>query len=279
MSSTTDNEFNARAYWEERLSSDYSLGGVGYHGMAESYNRWMYRVRRRVFLRTAARLWNRPGEIQVLDVGSGTGFYIDLWHELGAGAVTGSDLTEVAASKLRRRNPSDDVMQLDISASQLPFDECEFDALSMMDVVFHIVDDARFAQAFKNAFRLLKPGGYLLFTENFVRGPAIRIRHHVSRSLAEIEGVVREQGFEVISRRPLFWLMNNPVDGGSRLHRLWWRALHRFVGESNLRGNIAGALVYPVELALVSHLLESPTTELMVCRRPPAECPDADVPE
>jgi hypothetical protein len=40
---------------------------------------------------------------------------------------------------------------------------------------------------------------------------------------------------------------------------------------SNVLGNAAGALTYPLELALVSRLREGPSTELMVCRRRPAE--------
>ncbi len=43
--------FDPRRYWEERLARHYTHEGVGYLGLAESYNAWRYRVRRRVFMK------------------------------------------------------------------------------------------------------------------------------------------------------------------------------------------------------------------------------------
>jgi len=100
-----------RDYWEERLRGDYSLGGVGYQGLGETFNRWGYRARRRVFLRLMRPLI-APGA-RVLDIGSGTGFYLGLWRELGAGSVTGSDLTAVAVERLAARQPGVEAVRLD----------------------------------------------------------------------------------------------------------------------------------------------------------------------
>ena len=84
--------FDPERYWSDRLEQRFSLGGVGWLGLGEPYNRWMYAVRRRVFRRVIRDRLDLP-RARVLDVGSGTGFYVSLWRELGAGAVTGSDLT------------------------------------------------------------------------------------------------------------------------------------------------------------------------------------------
>src|SRR5215212_2275578 len=92
--------FDARDYWEQRLTRDYSLSGVGYAGLGEPFNSWMYRVRRKVFRREMRRRLRAPGTIDVLDIGSGTGFYVGLWQELGVRSVTGSDLTEKAVGEL-----------------------------------------------------------------------------------------------------------------------------------------------------------------------------------
>ena len=45
--------FDPKRYWEDRLEGTYSLGGVGWFGLGEGFNRWMYSVRRHVFRRTA----------------------------------------------------------------------------------------------------------------------------------------------------------------------------------------------------------------------------------
>lgn len=63
-----------RAYWESRLSERYSLDGVGYLGLGSSFNAWMYRARRAIFLRRARPLVAARPRARVLDVGSGTGF-------------------------------------------------------------------------------------------------------------------------------------------------------------------------------------------------------------
>ena len=67
--------------------------------------------------------------------------------------------------------------------------------------------------------------------------------------------------------RPMFWLMNTPVNSQSRLLRLWWRLLSRAVGVHDRLGFVLGAAVYPVELTLVRALPGGPSTRLMTCRK------------
>ena len=51
------------------------------------------------------RIVHVPGKAHLtgfgLDVGSGTGFYVQAWRDLGAGSVTGCDLTQAAVDRLR----------------------------------------------------------------------------------------------------------------------------------------------------------------------------------
>jgi hypothetical protein len=80
-------EFEPRTFWESRLRERFSLRGVGYLGAGEAFNACKYEVRRRLFLARVPPLLPQ-GPIDVLDVGSGTGVYVDLWKGLGA-RVTG----------------------------------------------------------------------------------------------------------------------------------------------------------------------------------------------
>jgi 2-polyprenyl-3-methyl-5-hydroxy-6-metoxy-1,4-benzoquinol methylase len=261
-------EFDPRQYWERRLDEEYTLDGVGYSGFGERFNGWMYRVRRHVFLRSARRFLGDRGRRRVFDVGSGTGFYVDRWHELGVAAVTGSDLTETAVSRLRQTYASDAFVQLDIGADDGATDIGPFDAISAVDVLFHIVDDRRFVRAFQNMHGLLVPGGVLLFSDNFLRSGSARVEHQVSRSREQIEEAVNAAGLEILERRPMFVLLNTPIDTTSRFLRLWWRVLENVAARSARIAGLVAAIVYPLELALVSRLPEGPSTELMVCRRP-----------
>ncbi len=260
--------FDNRTYWETRLREHYSLAGVGYLRLGRRYNAWMYRVRGAVFDRVTAELspagWRGQ---RVLDVGSGTGFYVERWLRLGA-RVTGLDLTNVAVGALARSFPAASFLQADIGAAlPPPLAAASFDAVSAMDVLFHIVDDAGYAQAFRNLATLLRPGGWLLWSDNFLRHATERVTHQVSRSLAESTRLVEAAGFEVVRRVPMFVLMNYPADTRSRLARWGWTALMAPALVAEPLGWLLGAALYPLERALVTAKRESPSTELMICRR------------
>ena len=268
--------FDNKRYWEDRLREHYSLAGVGYLRLGRRYNEWMYRVRGQVFDRVIAGLgvgdWGLGKK--VLDVGAGTGFYVDRWLRLGA-TVTGLDLTEVAVRELSRCFPAANFVQADIGAplGGRPLGERllppgSFDAVSAFDVLFHIVDDAAYARAFQNIAALLRPGGWFLWSDNFLRHPTERVAHQVSRSLAESTHAVEAAGFEIIDRVPMFVLMNYPADTTSRLARWGWTAMVAPATMAEPIGWAVGALLYPLERALVRAMKESPSTELMVCRNP-----------
>lgn len=269
--------FSARDYWQSRLSQSYSLQGVGYQRLGKSYNHWMYRVRARVFARVARRLgvdWSRAS---VLDVGSGTGFYVEQWHALGVPKVIGVDITAKAVEELRRRFPGDDFFEADVGASDglratgddspLTTHVSRLTAVSAMDVLFHIVDDEAYRRAFVNIASVLAPGGWLLWSDNFLHHDTERVMHQASRSLAESEDAVRAAGFEIVGRMPMFVLMNYPSDATSRLARLGWTAMVSPAALAEPLGWLVGAALAPLDTWLTSVLRESPTTEIMLCRK------------
>ncbi len=262
--------FDPRAYWEARLRQSYSLQGVGYHRLGAQYNRWMYRVRARGFARVVRRLDRDWPATAVLDVGSGTGFYVEQWHRAGVPRVTGLDLTAKAVEELRRRFPADRFEQRDIS-EPAGLDPAAlggpFGAISAMDVLFHLVDDDAYARAFHHLAALLVPGGVLIWSDNFLHHEAERVAHQASRPLAESERLVRAAGFEVVERVPLFVVMNYPADSTSRLARLAWTAMVAPAALAEPLGWLLGAALAPIDLGLTAVCRESPTTEIMVCRR------------
>jgi SAM-dependent methyltransferase len=255
-----------RAYWEARLGKGLDLSRVGYLRLGKRYNHWLYEVRKRVFLREMRSAPIDLGGADVLDIGSGTGFYLDRWKELGIRSVVGTDLTRVATEELKRRYPADQCHRVDIGGDIGVLSERRFDAVSAMDVLFHIVDDARFARAMRNVRTLLRPGGLFVFSDNFVRRGTIRAAHQVSRSLAEIEKILRETGFEILRRVPMGVLMNAPIDSEAPFWPACWRVLARVVATHEVLGFALGAALFPLELICVSTKRESPTTEMMLCR-------------
>ena len=192
---------------------------------------------------------------RVLDVGSGTGFYLKRWRELGATEIAASDISAVAVERLGRDYPR---QRFALGGETRPAQWGGFGAVSAMEVLFHILADDAYERAFATLFDLLAPGGVLVFSENFLHAGELRVPHQRSRTLAQVEATVFAAGFEILRRRPQFWLMNAPHDSQGRLHRLWWRGLAGVAARSDAAGAALGALLYGPELAAVARLREGP---------------------
>ncbi|OOC55622.1 MULTISPECIES: class I SAM-dependent methyltransferase [Nocardiopsis] len=251
-----------RDFWERRLEGDWTESGVGYRALGRSFNTWMYRVREEVFLREVSRM--DPGGASVLDVGSGTGFYTRLWERLGVGDITGCDMTDAAVERLRGRFPDHRFVRQD-AADLDAFDVDSFDAVSCMDVLFHITDDGRYTSAFGEFARVLRPGGLLVISENCLQRPEQRGEHQVNRTLEWIAGTADKAGFDMVRRVPMLMLMNAQVDAPAAWRKVWGGAL-RAVTLTEPTGWLAGAALYPLERRLVRGRREGPTTELVAFR-------------
>jgi SAM-dependent methyltransferase len=227
----------------------------------------MYRVRARVFSRMVTRAVKDVPSSSVLDVGSGSGFYIEQWRRLGATRILGVDLTDAAVSNLRKQFPEIRFMQLDIAGPIEGLLPDSFDVVSAFDILYHITDDAAYDRALLNISMMLRPGGYFLFSENFLRGATLRTATQVSRSLGQIASSLAASGLEVITRRPMFVLMNFPIDTRSGSLKGIWRIFARIIGSHEFVGFVLGASLWPFEVLLVTLLAEGPSTEIMLCRK------------
>lgn len=255
--------FNPKSYWEKRLGENYSLLGVGSIDLGSSYNQWLYKVRKKNFRRIHQRFFKDRHPGKVLDVGSGTGFYVDLWQRSGAKAVTASDLTRVAVRNLQDRFPRAKVLRLDIGGA-LPraLRPGSFDEISAFDVFFHIVDPRRFRRAFQNVGRLLKPGGLFFYSDNLAR-TAVAARHQATRSEAEILQAAGRADLRPAAFQPVFFLMNDPL---RRPGKILWRAhglIQRLVRLPGM-GALVGAVLFPLEIQLTGFCRRGPGTEIVV---------------
>src|ERR1041385_9088689 len=121
--------FDAVSYWENRLQGNVALEKIGYLGLGRQYNQWLYRVRQAVFRRTVKSLNVDLGQCSVLDVGSGSGFYIQQWKAFGAKKLVGLDLTTAAVEHLRGEFPDVTFHKADIG------EDCELPAKGPFDII------------------------------------------------------------------------------------------------------------------------------------------------
>lgn len=260
---------DTKQYWENRLQDNWGLQGVGYLGLGKFYNDWMYRVRKKIFFRNVRTLVDRWDDKDVLDLGSGTGFYIKLWKALGVNSITATDFSTLAINNLKKTFSDVECLELDISES-LPeiFKKKQYEAISAFDVLFHIVNDEKYQVAIKNIFDMLSSGGLFIFSENFIRGKTIRKEHQVSRSQNDIESILKKVGFKILLHTPMFVIMNHPMDSQIELLKYSWEKIMTPVQKFPYLGIFLGGLLFPIELVLTSDPKRGPSTELMICLKP-----------
>lgn len=256
-------------YWEQRLAGGPTLDKVGYRALGRHFNEWMYRVRRAHFVHRVGEALRRYGidvaQADILDAGCGSGFYIERWRELGARRLSGWDITVSSVNALREKHPGVTFERMDIGTQMSPAGA--FDCITCMDVLFHIVDDEKYAHAIANIARLLNPGGVFVFTENCLHERPLNNPFQNSRTLTEIERLLEANGLAIVERRPMFALMNAPIDSKNSLLHAYWKALHASVARSEALGWLLGALLYIPERIITSLLSEGPSTEMLICRR------------
>lgn len=255
-------------FWNDRLQRHWGVHGVGMPTYGVNYNAWIYTVRRQVFRRAARRLNISIEHARILDVGCGIGVYSKEWTALGSRDVTGIDIANHAISQLLRSMPDSTFHCVDISDPSVPLSSHAYDIISAFDVLCHIADDDHYQNALQNISHLLKDGGYFLFSENFLHGQE---KHHETywkaRTRSDIETLVKNAGFTIITRMPMLMVMNCPVDVKHEIITKAWQSVMSHVSGREWLGYLLGAVLYPLESLLVRCFQESPTTEIMICQK------------
>lgn len=265
-----EKEFKAGDFWEKRLSRKHGLHGVGYAKVGAPFNYWAYKVRASVFDREVkACLADALPAARLLDIGSGTGFYLDRWQQLGVKNPEGLDITRVAVERLKAHFPELTIHLADIGEKNhaLVAQLNSYDIISCMDVLFHIVDDNRFKQALHNISDLLKPGGWFVYSDNFVHGNTFRKAHQVSHTYDDLMQWLSEAGFELVVRKPFMVLTNYPVDSKHPLLHAWWYLLENSHALIKPLGHLSGPLLYRIDRLLTGKLKEGPSSEFVILRK------------
>jgi ubiquinone/menaquinone biosynthesis C-methylase UbiE len=152
---------------------------------------------------------------RVLDIGCGFGLSFELLaRRFKPGQIVGMDadphLNERAAD--RAKACSRPVVLMSGNAAQMPFADGHFDMVVCHQTFHHIVAQE---EAMAEFFRVLKPGGILLFAEStrkYIHSLAIRLlfKHpmDVQRTAPEYAAMIRRAGFELPDTRislPYLW--------------------------------------------------------------------------
>jgi 2-polyprenyl-3-methyl-5-hydroxy-6-metoxy-1,4-benzoquinol methylase len=160
-----DDQNIVKDYWQRRYEKKFSIGSSGHVSFNERYNSFVYRAYERALRKALARYGTPEGK-RVMDVGSGTGYWVEYYRRAGAAEISGMDLTDISVEKLQKRYPGYRFEVSDIGSPSFRPDGT-FDIVSCMDVLYYITDEEAFARALVNLAACMKPDGVLLITDTF----------------------------------------------------------------------------------------------------------------
>ncbi|HVP15117.1 MAG TPA: class I SAM-dependent methyltransferase [Terriglobales bacterium] len=209
--------YRPREFWERRLAEQFDLRGTGETGLSLAYNRACYVLRAEVLARALAAARFEPAGASVLDVGCGTGFFVEYYLRRGA-RVTGVDIAATSVERLRAGFPQASFVLADVSEAEIGG---RFDLVNAFDVLYHIVEDARWEAAVRRLGEAVRPGGLLLVTDTFVATPP-GATHNRMRALDEYRRVLEPLGFATERTWPTHALLNRDLGP--------WRFLNRAPG-------------------------------------------------
>jgi len=208
--------FNAKDYWNKRLDEQFSLKGVGYITFSQFYNKWLYKRKEKSLEKIFAKYMPDLQNKKVLDIGCGTGFFVERYVNKGA-KISGIDITTKSINELSKRFPQGKFHLLDLGDSNSVLDE-KFDVINMWDVMYHIVDNESFSQACKNIAAMSAPGAYFLVTDFLGAENERRPAPHVAfRDLKKYEDVLLAEGYRLVQIVPLYRFLNRHYRWGLRV--------------------------------------------------------------
>ena len=198
--------FDGRQFWQNRLAADSSLKGTGHRAFDLRYNQWFYAAQKDSLDLLIRRNSLSVAGKNILDIGSGNGFFVDYFQEKGAQSVSGLDISEASVNLLQKKFPSLRFANADISLSN-PFAE-SFDIISAISVLFHIVDDERFAAAIHNMAQSCSPGGAIILSDALARPIIPTARHVRLRTIQQYQAVFEQNHLKILDVVPMFYLLN-----------------------------------------------------------------------
>ena len=155
-------EQRVKDYWTQR---SHDFGTVRKNELEnEMGQRWLYEIEQ--FL-------PEGGSLDILDVGTGTGFFAVLLAQQGH-RVEGIDLTPAMLEEARwlAKQRNLDITFREMDAQNLLYPDAVFDVVISRNLTWTLPDPER---AYASWFRVLKPGGVLL---NFDAEYAAHVRSH-----------------------------------------------------------------------------------------------------
>lgn len=206
--------FDQTKYWQSRVRGDIDLGVVGHRALGLAYNKHIYRRRVEVLTKVVDATGLNPAQSSILDIGCGSGFYVDFWHSLGVRELCAVDVSMDSITALQKKYVNDCFIQADMCAAVPPrLVDKKFSVITLFDVLYHIDDDKKVAALLRTVSTLLDANGFVLIFDMLCQQDYMLRSHVKFRARSSFLSLLREAGLTIEKAEPLFVLLEPPIYG------------------------------------------------------------------
>ncbi len=202
--------YDAKSYWEKRLTEKFDLQGVGYLSYPPSYNTWLYRAKERCLKLALQQINKMPFERIVCDIGCGTGYFTKWYKDYGVKSYYGLDISPTSIKQLGKTYPSFHFHTWTLGQHK-PAPVPKSDIVHCFDVIYHVTDDDMFGRSLTQIRTMLKPGGLALITDLYGEADMSSSDHVKQRSITTWKNALTKAKLKLISAIPMYTFLNRPV--------------------------------------------------------------------
>jgi hypothetical protein len=254
--------YSNAGYWEslhaERVGE---FSAVGYPELGEGFNRATYELR----LHALQRLLKRCPASQVtslLEGGVGIGAYAPVWRKLQVQRWIGLDISGTAIEQMSKKFAWGQFRKADLcdgAEIEAALGSSQFDLVTAIDILYHIVDDGSFRNALRNLSSRVRLTGHFVLSDIFCQKECMPAAHVKRRSLKAYETILKPLGFRLITREQVFAIIGHSeirmAGMSDKLLSAAWRGTAKFVrtfpaGARNLVGTAAAYALKPLDAPL-----------------------------
>lgn len=104
-----------------------------------------------------------------VDIGAGSGHWIDFYRSLGAADCVGVDVSRNSVDHLRQKHEENAGVEIKLGKALDFMSQCDrkFDFVNAIGVMFHIVDDTEWEETIRQVARILNPNGMFVIGGHF----------------------------------------------------------------------------------------------------------------
>ncbi|MDF2987374.1 MAG: glycosyltransferase [Eubacterium sp.] len=203
--------FNYQAYWSKRLDNNFNIEGVGYMGLGEIYNKFLYRTRLDLLDNVINSLFKDIYNGRILELGPGTGIFTEFFKNKGARSYEGIDISEKSVKELSLRYPYYIFNHGDICENSSYRND--YDLILAADVLLCITGNVQYTQTVQNIAKHLSTDGiFISFDPVSTINKKSESPHMAIRDRGYVIKTFMQNGLELVGVLPVTYFMNYPFD-------------------------------------------------------------------